>query len=60
MNPDILSSYMSRNVVDEIKTLRYDDTETSNKYVQYAYYKSGMRRPILYYPFQPVCYHPTV
>ena len=60
MNPDILSSYMSRNVVDEIKTLRYDDTETSNKYVQYAYYKSGMRRPILYYPFQPVCYHPIV
>ena len=57
MNPDILHSYMSKNTVDEIKSLDYDDRKISEKLVQYAYFKPGMRRPILYYPFQPICYH---
>ena len=51
---------MSGNVIDEIKTLEYDDRDTSNKYVQYAYYKPGLRRPILYFPFQPLVFHKLV
>ena len=56
VNKDSLN-FLPSNVRDEIENLEYDDRETSNKYVQYAYYKPGMKRPILYYPFQPVCYH---
>lgn len=60
MNPEALRSYMSGNVIDEIQTLDYNDDDTSNKYVQYAYYKTGLRRPILYYPFQPLLYHKII